>query len=63
LKDEKYLRGWKAGREKEGETKQICAPYLTAMLIDYCEGWIEVQVKCAFYRWMSRKTTNKNHMH
>jgi hypothetical protein len=26
-----YLREWRAGRQKEGETKQICAPYLTAM--------------------------------
>jgi hypothetical protein len=57
-----YLQGWRAGRQKEGETKQICAPYLTAIIV-YCEEWIEIQMKCAIYNWMRRKTRNKNHMH
>jgi hypothetical protein len=59
-----YLRWWRAGGQKGGETEQLCTPYILLLcLIVYCEWWIEVQMKCAIYRWMRRKTTNKNHMH
>jgi hypothetical protein len=54
-----YLRWWRAGGQKGGDTEQLCTPYVTAMLIVYWERWIEVQVKCAIYRWMRRKMTNK----
>jgi hypothetical protein len=60
------LRWWRAGGQKEEETEQLCEPYLSAMFncgnIVYCERWIEVQIKCAFYKWMRRKTTKRDHI-
>jgi hypothetical protein len=57
-----YLRWWRAGGQKGGETEQLCTPYLTANCVTERDE-LKYKWSVLFIGEWEEKWQIKNHMH